>query len=1108
MADGERKSAMDLLTWLHLSDAHIGMREQRRLWTRSAQKLKEDLRYVLEKTGGADVVIFSGDMTQNGSRDQFNAFNDEISTILEWIQQCSGARPQLIALPGNHDLARPASILPESMAFKQFWTLPELREEMWNDAGKHYRDFLKDCFREYSDWLATAISSGLHVTPTSTGLLPGDCSYIVETKGGRAGVVTLNSTWLQLGEGDYQGKLHVDSLQLMELVGNRPDEELQENDANILVTHHPTNWLHASSQSEWHRDINPPGRFDLHMFGHMHEHQAIHTAFGGGQGRHTVQACSMFGLEWEGDTVSRSQGYSAATISIGMGRTLESWPRKLVAISGGDVKFAPDMTQDLDENSSSFRLTLQDRPNTSASGPSVQGGSTIVASQASRRFKVDLPFDMARIRRPALAERGHLHVRRIEQDAVLAALKSRRIAWLSSEWGLGEEAFAACIERKLIGSGSMYTIDLADFKSKSVFLDKIQQNFGVSFQSIAEAVAEAGPSLVLLSGIDLDRNDDETRIRQAEVEEVAQAFSDFAPEACFLLVTRNLPRSSPFGRTELRPLDEADLAVYLKEVDAGAGEPVSAAFISRVMRHTDGIPGRIDLALRELEVGSIDDLMPSNPDLAPSATALVAAPAALISTVTELKSSETRQERRSYNLLLALSGLPHGEQISRLKRFFGPDPIMTAHAIELLNRSLIKTKTVSSENAASSSNDKVLVVPKVVRDYVRESMSAAESRSLDRKSLELYFGESWAIGEISTSLAARRIGEALCDGYEVQNMSALVLRAVSRAIESQESFDLGGAVRLALSFIKLLSNGNHYRDSSSACEDMLSILSGVEADPTDVNTLRKLYAEALRMTGRTEDAVKAFEEVDRSLLRKAERQRTELNMALCYERLSRTDEAQKLATSLIKISPKSSSANHARALLAGLLDDSSERVTALRDVLAVARKNKQFTIAANVILDLAEEVEDTREARELLRDAMGIAGQLGIYSVARLIVQLASLPRATEWLLPDERALLIEAYYYLYNERQLSLFERCHAALWQIFERDGDNANLLKLFRHSSFIWRLSGREDSELKYLQKLASAASTFVVLEDNSADRNKAYLVVRIAVVLGEAGRQMSE
>ena len=58
---------------------------------------------------------------------------------------------------------------------------------------------------------------------------------------------------------------------------------------------------------------------------------------------------------------------------------------------------------------------------------------------------------------------------------------------------------------------------------------------------------------------------------------------------------------------------------------------------------------------------------------------------------------------------------------------------------------------------------------------------------------------------------------------------------------------------------------------------------------------------------------------------------------------------------------------------------------------------------------------------------------------------------------------------YSYSQRIGNLLDRCHSVLWRMYTRDHLWASVLRLFRFSSFIWRLRGKEDRELQYLIEL---------------------------------------
>ena len=80
--------------------------------------------------------------------------------------------------------------------------------------------------------------------------------------------------------------------------------------------------------------------------------------------------------------------------------------------------------------------------------------------------------------------------------------------------------------------------------------------------------------------------------------------------------------------------------------------------------------------------------------------------------------------------------------------------------------------------------------------------------------------------------------------------------------------------------------------------------------------------------------------------------------------------------------------------------------------------------------------------------------------------------------------------------------DSCHSGLWCLFELEHKEAALLRLFRYSSFVWRIYGKRDKEEKYLRDLVE--SGIVELPDDkgirSADREKAYAMLRVRRVLG--------
>jgi 3',5'-cyclic AMP phosphodiesterase CpdA len=87
------------LTWLHLSDLHVGIADQGWLWPTLKHAFFEDLRKILEKTGKCDLVIFSGDLTQQAKTSEFNSLTAILNEM--WSEfDAMGFSPYLITVPG------------------------------------------------------------------------------------------------------------------------------------------------------------------------------------------------------------------------------------------------------------------------------------------------------------------------------------------------------------------------------------------------------------------------------------------------------------------------------------------------------------------------------------------------------------------------------------------------------------------------------------------------------------------------------------------------------------------------------------------------------------------------------------------------------------------------------------------------------------------------------------------------------------------------------------------------------------------------------------------------------------------------------------------------
>jgi Calcineurin-like phosphoesterase len=261
----DNQSPVAEFTWLHLTDLHAGMLNQDWLWPTLKHEFFKDLTKVHSLTGNWDIVIFSGDLTQRGTRDDFDQLDQILSDLWAHFQRL-GCSPPLFVLPGNHDLQRP-TLTARFRTLKRWWDEPDIHREFFSAPENEYRVASDFTFKEYLDWVDRGCVNGPKLLVGTKGLLPGDQAHVFDKGELRIGLVGLNSTWLQIDNADYLGRLHIDTKQPLSVTSNDPESWCRANTFNLLVTHHPLTWLHQQSQNYWNSEINPPGRFTAHMFG-------------------------------------------------------------------------------------------------------------------------------------------------------------------------------------------------------------------------------------------------------------------------------------------------------------------------------------------------------------------------------------------------------------------------------------------------------------------------------------------------------------------------------------------------------------------------------------------------------------------------------------------------------------------------------------------------------------------------------------------------------------------------------------------------------------------------------------------------------------------------
>ncbi|NEO60276.1 MAG: metallophosphoesterase, partial [Moorea sp. SIO4G2] len=279
------------LRWLHLTDLHLGMKGLEDLWPNIEEIFFEDLKYLCEKVGPLDLVMFTGDITQGGSKPEFQEVDKLLTNFWEKFRDL-GFQPKFLAVPGNHDLVRPDNKFDTALiGLEDYWDNPKIEKPFWDNIESPQRQLVIKAFENYVQWWE---NTTVPKPDISKGILPGDFSATIEKDGFRLGILGLNSAFLQLMGGDRKGKLALDMRQFHAACNKNGPSWAKNHHACLLLTHHPQDWLTDQAQEQLNSEIHsPPERFALHLFGHMHEANLRSLAEGAANARRRLQGCSL-----------------------------------------------------------------------------------------------------------------------------------------------------------------------------------------------------------------------------------------------------------------------------------------------------------------------------------------------------------------------------------------------------------------------------------------------------------------------------------------------------------------------------------------------------------------------------------------------------------------------------------------------------------------------------------------------------------------------------------------------------------------------------------------------------------------------------------------------
>lgn len=1090
---------MPSIKYLHFSDLHIGDKFQSGLISQMKKVLFEDIEYILSKLETLDVVFFTGDFVQMGTKDEFlllENFLIEMWSLFNKYQQ----NPILFCVPGNHDLVRHQDNNDPVQKIMSNWTNEEsIREEYFWTSPNVYHNFVKDRFENYSNWYN---NTSIPKPEIHVGYLPGDFHSSINLNGLKLGVVGLNSTFLQLHGGDVKGKLGVYNKQISAMFKENYFEWLGKNDFSILLTHHSPEWFEPDSANDFNQEIYTKNNYVELLCGHMHEPSYTNTSINGFSSKRIFVSPSLFGIEKYDNKISRIHGYTAGIYSIDSEKIIKTiWPRISLQTKSG-LKISQNEEFNFEKGSFSLTEVLTDFQLRKSKVLEEKKIENINKETGNLFSKNNLP-DKNLPRTNYKKALSHTVIRIPEKNMCINQLNTKKISWILTTFGLGEVEFiGSIIDEADINHENCFSISCEKAQNIEELIELFKSTFAKNITQFFEIINSIPKPLLVISNLTVSVIEDELGFK-----EFLQTIYDFCPELKTIILTEVIPENQSIEYIELTALDIPAVKLY---VEISQEIQVDFTFLEyeKIHRISSGIPHYIDKIIEQLKFRPFSDLGDMEFDILGNDHDNTILPKSLKNEIQLLSADDSKQGHRKFVLLCVLSLLHNGETYERIRRYDSTLPFYSDDITYLLNNKLVETVQVNSifaKEKLDSELVKVIRVPRLIRDYISSLLSTSNKVDIYKKVCDIYLGNNWR-----TSIKLVQPKDAELDLIVHQNLQIAIRFILLNGVEQKNEVETNRMTSISLDLIKYFSNRGAYKEATFLSEETLLLIKDVEF--TNIESVRtqlmKRLGENLRMTSTHDRAIPILKSIcdDYSnSLSNNERNYIRLDLAYGYKSQKNKIEATPYAE-LAKSNEKSKDTSvylSAESILVSLIEDKSEKMRKLNAIKNKAEKLGHTTLKTNLILELTDETTDKNQLKQIDK-IIQTSNNDNTYNKVRALVAKAKIvlnTKKTDEISENDLLGLNLSYSYSFYQRLETLLTRCHKLAWEFWYKQSRYDKLLNLFRYSSFVWRLCGEIKLEKQYIDLLYENKDFMNWFKSNRIGINSSYFEQRLFASLND-------
>lgn len=1061
---------MKKISWLHLTDLHFGHKGIEDTWPTIKNNFFRDLENTCKE--GLDFVAFTGDFVFSGKECEYEGLNLFLKEMWECFNAL-GCNPYLLAVPGNHDLQRPDKLHAAAKMMLQLESDEEVKKEFWNDSRSEYYELVYSLFKNYCDWYKNLDIPTPNIVQ---GYLPGDFSTVFDVNQMKIGVVGLNSAFVHFL--NDINEVFLSPKQLNMVTGNNPDDWAKNVDMAMLMTHHPYSWLSESCKDSYDSFIYTNNRFYGHFCGHMHSAYDRDQSEGGGEIRRLKQGVALFGLEKTGSGENRRHGYSHYTFikdDDGVREILT--PRSALRQQDGAWMLMPNNTFPLNANNQVIRSIRLSSVKKEAGGLSEKESTRGEVRDIKDLNNTNLVnyLEVTALRhlewRLPMPQERHQRIRGGEMAQAQRFLSESRMLWVEADWGMGKEDFLGVLFDKLTRIKQdtfIFRFDCDGLYDIEGFYRGFEEQFGFELQVFLASINESYSVYIVCDNID------NALIEECgeELERILSIIKDYSIRVHIICTSRY--KNDFFTQTsvKLQPLLSYEIKAYVEGHNDFTRDLLAEDCLDIIQVKSSGIPMIIDRIVSALSVISVEELSDFELDISNAGNNIESVPVSLKLAVKTFSDSSDSVYSSGYKLLKVLALIPYGECLKKIRYIDRRHPIGISCVINLQHLSLVTSSPMLMYSQSGEilsdidTSERILKVPKQVRDYIFSCMSDDEIDSLIYGIADILFGKNWRSGKVKI-IDSKFVGSRGARGFGPGNEHEVVKLLLHKAIREDDIPSVDTALGISVSYCIGLDNCNRYRDILFVSSEILPLISGRNSNYSI--KLMILRAKALRMLSRYDEALKIFQDLlsGKWKLTNKERIQIFLNIALTYKSLKKMESAKEWALKVVDSNCGKGQKIHAQSIICEIEGGSIEEMNRLE---GQARANKSLIVANNIAYSMAC-ANNTATSYKMFDKILNSSGDVYNKVKAASKKTILAFKNMNKSIIgKKEEAILAYGYSLYYNQRIKGVFKDCHEALWLIYENEKSIEKLLRIFRLSSLLWRLLDKTSSEVSYLEKLS--------------------------------------